>query len=630
MQGIRPLLLKVIFLILTFIIMVSNFNLSVYTGQMPEAVKGKLDLDGYHFNQKGMLCLDGEWQFFYGRFIKPAAYPELQDSDKPDVYTTPPTVWNEYKINGKPTPGFGYGSYRMVVSGVTPGVPMAIKILPQSTAYRLYIDDRLLADNGRVSKDKGHSAVSYHPDSVSFTPSSGEFVITVYISNYVYARGGMWDAPTLGTQKQIADLDGFILRRDLFLEGCYITMLFMFLVIYLNRPQSRSWLYFALLCIITSARILIYGAHLINLLTGNFRLITFIEYATRLWFPILLVLLVNDELAGKIQGKYLTWLTLMIAAATAAVAALPIHIYTMFAKVVMYYNVGMGVMLCTLILWPGERFFPKNKNKIFYIYGIFAIFISACYDILFAPTAYVELTPIGFFVALLAFAFILAINYTDALAVSENALLELQAEGERKLHTELKLLQSQIRPHFIYNALSAISNVCVKDGKKAEQLILDLAYFMQASFDYSSNAKLIPLENELEYIRKYVNIEKARFEDRIKYIEQIDIPLSTQIPRLIIEPLVENAIRHGISRKKSGGEVRLLVAESPDGIYIEVSDDGVGISKEKLAVIFDGESRGVGLKNIQDRLIRFGGAGLTIECKPEHYTKVSFTIKKEG
>jgi len=627
MQRTRPLFLKIIFLLLTFFIMISSFHIMDNTARNTTAEKGHLDLSWYDFEQKGKLSLDGEWQFYYQRFVEPVSYTDLPASDRPDVYITPPTVWNYYEVNGKPIPGFGYGTYRMIVTGVTPDMTLAIKILPQSTAYDLYIDDVLMAESGKVDKDQSKSAAGYRPGSIKFTPHTTEFIITVHISNYVYARGGMWDAPTLGTKAQIESLDRFILHRDLFLQGCYFISFLMFLVMFINRPRNRSWIYFAILCAVTASRILIYGAHLIIQYTENFRLITFLEYGTRYWFPLLLLLLLNDELCGKIPEKLLKGLTLFISAITVATAILPIPIYTAFAKAVITYDFILGLGIIVLLLWPGERFFPKNENKIFFIYGITAINICAVYDMYFASTAYFEMTPIGFFVALLAFAFVLAITYSDALTNCENALRELENEGERKLQTELKLLQSQIRPHFLYNALSAIANVCGKDGKKAEQLILDLAYFMQASFDFRSNEKMTSLENELEYIRKYVNIEKARFGDKIRYTEQIDVPLSTQLPRLIIEPLVENAIRHGISKKKGGGEVILRVSEVPEGLFIEVRDDGIGITKERLPDLFGEESKGVGLKNIQDRLVHSGGTGLKIESVQNDYTKVNFIIK---
>jgi len=629
MQQTRPLFLKIIFLLLTFFIMISNFNIMDNTERNTTAEKGYLNLSGHNFEKDGKLSLDGEWQFYHERFVEPVKFSELPASDLPDVFITPPTVWNYYEVNGKPIPGFGYGTYRMIVTGVTPNMPLAIKILPQSTAYDLYIDDVFMAGNGVVAREQSHSAAGYRSGSIKFTPHDTEFIITVHISNYVFARGGMWDAPTLGTEAQIESLDRFILYRDLFLQGCYFITFLLFVVIFINRPRNRSWLYFAILCVVTASRVQIYGAHLITQYTENFRLITFLEYGTRYWFPLLLLLLLNAELSGKIPKKLLTGLILLISTITAATAVLPIQIYTAFAKAVMAYDFILGLGIFVLLLWPGERFFPRNENKIFFIYGVAAIHICASYDMYFASTAYFEMTPIGFFVALLAFAFILAITYSDALANCENALRELENESGRKLQTELQLLQSQIRPHFLYNALSAIANVCGKDGKKAEQLILDLAYFMQASFDFGSNEKMTTLENELEYIRKYVNIEKTRFGDKLRYTEQINVPLSTQLPRLIIEPLVENAIRHGISKKKGGGEVTLTVSEMPEGLFIEVFDDGIGITGEKLSDVFGEESKGIGLKNVQDRLVRSGGTGLKIESVQNNYTKVSFIIKGE-
>jgi sensor histidine kinase YesM len=630
MQRTKSILLKAAFLLMTTAIMAASFYFMANAERGAASVKGQLDLSHYDFESQGMLTLDGEWQFFYNRFIEPVKFSDLSPVDKPDLYITPPTLWNYYEIDGKPIPGFGCGTYRTVVTGVKPGVPLGLKILPESTAYDLYIDGYLLASNGTASERKDQSAPGYHPHSVFFTPQNSEFVITIHISNFVFARGGMWDAPTLGTKTQINNLDRFLMQRDMFMIGCYFIAFLIFLVIFITRPSNRSWLYFALLCVVATSRILIYGSHVLTFYTENFRLITFLEYSTRLWYPVLLLLLLNTALNGKLPKKLLAGMTLFITAATAAVAILPIHIYTSFARAVMLYNFLLGLAMLVMMLWPGQRFFPRNKDKIFFIYGISAILVSGLYDMFFAATAFFEMNPVGFFGALLAFAFILSITYTDALTDCENALDELEAESTRKLQTELKLLQSQIRPHFLYNALSAIANVCRKDGQKAEELILDLAYFMQNSFDFSSSEKLTTLENELEYIRKYVHIEEVRFGDKVKYTEMIEAPLTTQLPRLIIEPIVENAIRHGILKKKGGGEVRLHIHEVPGGTCVEVIDNGIGMSREKLAEVFTDDSKSVGLKNIQDRLIRLNKEGLAIESVLMEYTKVSFILKREG
>lgn len=627
MQSKRLIFLKLIFLFMTLSIMISSLIMVDNAKRYAESEEGILDLSDYNMKQDGMLTLDGEWQFFLNRFLDPVGYRELDPADKPDVYITPPVLWNYYKVDGKSIPGFSYGTYRLVVTGAEPNVPLAIKILPESTAYDFYIDDVQLAGNGVVGKDAAHSAPGYRPQRVVFTPHSTEFVITIHLSNFVFARGGMWDAPTLGLDRQIIGLDQFVLYRDLFFEGCYCISCMMFLVLFVNRTKNRAWLYFAVLCGVTAIRISLYGAHLINLLTDNFRVITFFEYGTRLWYPLLIALVFHSEFGGKIPRMLFTGLSAVSLLFTAAFILLPIRIFTSYAVVLMGYDMIAGLSFLILTLWPGARFFTKNKNKIFYSYGILSIFFCMFYDIFFASTSYFEMTPVGFFVALLAFSFIMGINYSDALSDSEEALRVLELESQRKLSTELKLLQSQIRPHFLYNALSAIANVCEKDAVKAEQLILDLAYYMQSSFDFSSSEKLTTLETELEYIGKYVNIEKARFGEKVRYTEHIGAPLDTQLPRLILEPLVENAIRHGISKKKGGGEVILTVEQTSEGIAVSVYDDGIGMSEEKLAELFREESRTVGLKNIQDRLIRMGGAGLRIESADGVSTKVSFEIK---
>ena len=627
MKNARLVILKILFLLLTLGILILSFYVMEHNEQYADSQKGLLDLTGYDLKEQGMLTLDGEWQFFLNRFIEPVDYKDLIASGIADIYISPPKLWNYYEVGGTPVPGFAYGTYRLYVSGVDPNEPLALKILPQSTAYDLYIDGVQMAGNGVVGKDAGHSSPGYQPETVVFTPHSGHFVITIHISNFTYARGGMWDAPTLGTREQIEMLDRDLVYRDFFLEGCYFISFLMFLVIYIYRPTNRSWLYFALLCSVTAMRITIYGAHLLTEFTENYRLINFIEYSTRICFPVLMILLLNAAFSGNLPRKLMKGLVLAAAILTMAVAVLPIHIYSAYARPLIVYDFTLGIVMLALILWPGGRFFPKKEYAAFLVYGMISVIVCGGYDLLLASTSYFEMTPIGFFIALLSVAFILAVTYTDALSNSEQALRELEIQSERRLHTELRLLQSQIKPHFLYNALSAIANICVKDGKQAEQLILDLAGYMQTSFDFSSNERLTTLENELEYIGKYVKIEKARFGDRIQYTEKINVSPDIQLPRLIIEPLVENAIRHGITKKKGGGEVILRVDGLPDGIAVEVYDNGAGMNTENLSAVFRGESRSIGLKNIQDRLTRLGEEGLKIESVLGEYTKVSFVLR---
>ncbi len=225
------------------------------------------------------------------------------------------------------------------------------------------------------------------------------------------------------------------------------------------------------------------------------------------------------------------------------------------------------------------------------------------------------------------FAVIMAISYVQAkqqamnhkkLILYNEKLLEADRLKDKIMATEMSFLQAQIKPHFLYNALSAIANVCEKDGKQAGKLIIDLAIYLRGSLEFNNLDKLTTIEKELAFVDTYFHIEQARFGQKIQLQKKIEIPLDIQIPVLILQPLVENAVRHGISKKPGGGTVTVQMIKKDEKIYIEIKDDGVGISGEKLAVLLNGsgQNRSVGLQNIHNRLLKLYGRGLEISSEP--------------
>jgi two-component system, LytTR family, sensor kinase len=212
-----------------------------------------------------------------------------------------------------------------------------------------------------------------------------------------------------------------------------------------------------------------------------------------------------------------------------------------------------------------------------------------------------------------------AINHKKLILYNEN-LLEADRLKDKIMATEMSFLQAQIKPHFLYNALSAIANVCEKDGKAAGKLIIDLAVYLRGSLKFNNLDEMVTIEKEMEFVDTYFHIEQARFGQKIQLQKEIEIPLDVQIPVLILQPLVENAVRHGISRKPGGGAVVVRMKQIGKNIYIEIEDDGIGISSEKLAVILNGSDldQGVGLLNIHHRLLKLYGRGLEISSDPGH------------
>ncbi|MDD3571167.1 MAG: LytS/YhcK type 5TM receptor domain-containing protein [Lachnospiraceae bacterium] len=181
--------------------------------------------------------------------------------------------------------------------------------------------------------------------------------------------------------------------------------------------------------------------------------------------------------------------------------------------------------------------------------------------------------------------------------------LEYQKKMRRK--AEYKALQSQINPHFLFNSLNTISYFCREKPERARELLLALSKYFRNTLEDSSY--MIPLEKELSHVKAYLALAEARFEDRLKVDIEVNGGASCTVPNLIIQPLVENAIKHG-AMKRAYGIVTVTVEDSDKGTVITVSDNGPGISSSIISSLYDGKAlNGVGLENVHKRLISIYG-----------------------
>lgn len=196
---------------------------------------------------------------------------------------------------------------------------------------------------------------------------------------------------------------------------------------------------------------------------------------------------------------------------------------------------------------------------------------------------------------------------------------------------EIKMLQAQINPHFLFNAINTISYYCRSDPLMARQLLLNLGdYYRQ---NLSRPDSMIPLSEEISHIKAYVSIEQARFGDRLS-VEYHLLPCDIRIPPLLLQPLVENAIRHGVLPKSAGGTVKIGIISLPRYYRFYVQDNGVGMTKTMLRSLLTEkeERRSIGLINVHQRLISIYGraSGLHIQSQVNKGTVVFFLIPKKG
>ena len=222
-------------------------------------------------------------------------------------------------------------------------------------------------------------------------------------------------------------------------------------------------------------------------------------------------------------------------------------------------------------------------------------------------------------------------------AAAQLALAELDSSRERLARAEVRALRAQISPHFIYNALTAIASFVRTDPERARELILEFAEFTRYSF--RAHGDFTTLAEELRSIDRYLTIERARFGDRLQVRLQIAPEvLPVGLPFLCLQPLVENAVRHGLSRKPGVGMVSIEARDAGAECHITVEDDGVGMDPAALAagiaeaVSGNGDDAGqhVGLSNVDERLRSvFGdGFGLVVETAPGEGMKVSMRVPK--
>ncbi len=210
-------------------------------------------------------------------------------------------------------------------------------------------------------------------------------------------------------------------------------------------------------------------------------------------------------------------------------------------------------------------------------------------------------------------------------------LSELDASRAALAEAEVRALRAQISPHFIYNSLNAIASFINTDPAKARELVLEFADFTRYSF--RRHGDFTTVAEELRSIDSYLRLERARFGERLQVTLQIAPEvLSTVVPFLSIQPLVENAVRHGLEGKEGGGRITITAEDQGAFAEITVEDDGVGIDPEVLADVLAGGTPGehVGLRNVDARLRQVYGDehGLVVETTVGSGTLVRMRVPK--
>ena len=256
-----------------------------------------------------------------------------------------------------------------------------------------------------------------------------------------------------------------------------------------------------------------------------------------------------------------------------------------------------------------------RRELIFFLLYIFVPLGGGAAQMLLRGIAVVNA---GVALALLFILVNIQFEHEIALGQRENELAQMRID----------IMLSQIQPHFLYNALATISHLCKRDPIEAQKAIQDFSAFLRTNMESLKTREPVPFERELNHVINYLYLEQRRFRARLRVVYEIQVS-EFFIPPLTLQPLVENAVRHGILKKEEGGVITIRSLETQEAFLVQVEDDGVGFEKSKQFPDL-GEHAHLGIENVRGRLDSMVGGTLDVQSGDQG-SVVTLTIpKKQG
>jgi signal transduction histidine kinase len=217
--------------------------------------------------------------------------------------------------------------------------------------------------------------------------------------------------------------------------------------------------------------------------------------------------------------------------------------------------------------------------------------------------------------SLMVYAVIVGVSHALALyhESQERKLKAAQLET-RLVEARLKTLEAELHPHFLFNTLHAISTLVHRDPESADRMISRLSDLLRITFDRTGEPK-VSLKDEIDFLQKYLDIEQTRFQDRLTVQVSVDPDaLDGEVPRMILQPIVENAIKHGIAGRQGGNEILIAAGRDGDRLWMQVRDNGAGLQVRTLKAL----RTGIGLSNTRARLECLYGRHYRLEFSDRH------------
>ncbi|HEX2927577.1 MAG TPA: histidine kinase [Ruminiclostridium sp.] len=560
--------------------------------KQPVISNGVLDLKNYSFSNGMGIPLVGSWKFYWNKWI----VTDQNKNASPDSMIKVPSYWNKYKINNNYLPTKGYASYELKVKN-WPGDRSLICYIPNiGVAYRVFFNGNLEATRGVLNKAPNAIEVGQHVVKKYPSASMGNNV-DIVIEVDSFRDPGIYLAPVLmDTDADISQSNTLSILAGIYL-GIVLVMLTGYGIVFASSGRNLYSVYLLLFAILMSFNISMrdefYGIS--SIFHFNIAQIGFITYIVTSLSPLVFLMCLKDILHLKLSKR--------------EIGGLALYCTSSFFVIMTVNTYQKGWVLPVFVLLTSISIVLILRKLAFAIRNNtqYAMPITIAYVLLFCgiivDTFYVNGTYILNMSMYLPLAFCVFLMIMVMIYAKQNAEMQNQAIEAENLRLKIKeaetdLMLSQIKPHFIFNALTAILALIRTNPRQAESMVKSFSKYLRANMTSIESKDPIPFENELKHIKTYVELEQVRFQKRLNVIYDINIQ-NFKVPPLTIQPLVENAIRHGICKRKDGGTIVIRTYLENNYVCIEIQDDGIGFDTD---ILIGGYGNSLGIKNVKFRL----------------------------
>jgi len=593
---------------------------SLQAALLPRAEAGVLDLSGWDLSSRDTLNLDGEWSFYWNQLLPPGY---IGRDERLTGYYPVPGYWTNYE--GLSLPSEGQATYRLQITGIKPDQLLSIRLPEIYTEYSLWIGGRLIAGNGPLANEDLHYL---SPDVFDFYAETDAIDIVLLIRNDDHVNAGIGQSLRLGTTRLLHRDQNFAAAVDLLLCFVCLGAGIYHIFIYFASSKQRELIAFGMLCVAVGIRGLLSNETLLMQYIPDMPFLAGSRILT-LTVPLILIsallythALYKDDFPHLIGETLLAINIIYIL----TVLLVPSFVYSSLFKPFLVSAISTGLFGLFIAV---KVTLLRRPAAWYYLTGIIFLAAAATNDILqflqIVNSSYLLTAGVALFVT--SQMVLLAERTAGVYRIAEKLAGDLRQKEDLAIKTETAYLGVQIKPHFMYNALNTIADCCQTNPAQAEDLILSLSRYLRGTMDFANLSDTVTLGKEIELVRAYTSIESARF-DNFEVFYQIEPGLlGTRIPPLSLQPLVENAIKHGVRHMPSGGRVDIVIRKTGDRIRICVTDNGSGIPDHVQATMLHPQAEnGIGLYNVHTRLIRTFGHGLTIDSKVGAGTRICFDI----